>query len=214
MIRWFYFFWGVIFFSFSADAAILDRILASVNDDIITQSDVDIALRFHLTDIVLPPAVSLREGDLQVYRQKVLQQLIDRRLLLLEAGKFNITPEELSGGEIDEERNRVKGNFTPEEFQAALKSYGIGEADLEGRFRVTAAVEKFLNFRVRFFVTVPPDSVRKYYREHEADYKDRSFEAIQKEIEKLLTDQEVARILEEYLERLRGQAKIRVNPLD
>ncbi|MBI4714805.1 MAG: SurA N-terminal domain-containing protein [Nitrospirae bacterium] len=205
---------GLLFFflffpGFFAEAALLDRVLAAVDGEIITLTDVRIALQFKLVNLREPAADPESPENLKA----ALSRLIDRKLLLAEARKFSITPEGLSEEEISGEIRKVRDLLPPETYPATLKRFGITEDDLIRRVREKGAEEKFLNFRIGFFVILSPDAIRKYYQDHAAEYGERPFEEVQGEIETLLTRRESDRLLEEYLTRLRGQATIQVNPL-
>ncbi|MBI4720547.1 MAG: SurA N-terminal domain-containing protein [Chitinivibrionia bacterium] len=207
--------WGVLigllfFFLFQgiyAKAALLDRVLAAVDGEIITLTDVRIAIQFRLVDLKDPAADSESPETLKA----ALSRLIDRKLLLAEARKFSITPEGLSEEEISGEIRKARDLLPPDTYTATRKRFGISEDDLIRRVREKGAEEKFLNFRIGFFVILSPDAIRKYYQEHAADYGERPLEAVRGEIETLLTRRESVRLLEEYLSRLRGQATIQVN---
>ena len=69
-----------------------------------------------------------------------------------------------------------------------------------------------------YVTTIPADfhdlgEAEAYFRDHAAEYPDRHFQDVQKNIVALLTDRKVGQQLGQYVAELRGRADIRINRL-
>lgn len=190
----------------------MDHILAVVNGESLLLSDVEIARTFQLVPVATPMETTEPGADSRKAIDEVLRHLVDQKILRTEAQKFNITVEGLTDAEVSEEIQRIKSTFQAGDYDRALHRWALSEEALIQRIREKVAVDKYLSFRIRFFAVVSPDSVQKYYQDHASDYSDRQLESVRTEIEGILMEQESRRMVASYLERLKGQTKIRINP--
>jgi hypothetical protein len=193
---------GTFFLSSPAYALWVDQILAVVNGEVITASDL------RATEVV---QVSATPGSPESIEQGLLQTLIDERLFITEAKRFEIQAS--SEGEVQEALQRVKASYSTEgHFQATLREKGVTEKMLEEVLRRRLMVGQFLDQRINFFVLVTPEEVTSYYESHRADYGEQELdEALRERIEKLLIEEKAKKRQEEYLIKLRANAKIRIN---
>ncbi len=136
---------------------VVDRMVAVVNgSELITYSDL-------LWQLALQPGVPIdspRREDLS----RVLELLIDQRLVLQEAGKLphvHATEEEMKKAEAD----LIKRFPSLEEFQRRLERVGMTAAQLHEIIHERIDMEKYLDFRFRSFTVVTPQEVEAYYRE-------------------------------------------------
>lgn len=131
-----------------------DKIIAIVNNEIITQRDVDDFANF----------MRMQMGGKQPMKSELLDQLIEDRLILWEAKNNHIT--------IDENRIKAKINDirkqypSDAQFQEALKSQGMVQADLEARTREQMLMYNIIDVKVRSKVIVSPAEVTDYYQKN------------------------------------------------
>ena len=71
--------------------------------------------------------------------------------------------------------------------------------------------EKFINFRVNFFVVISNDAIKAYYSEHQDEFRTKTLEEVHDGIKERLFQIESKRRLEEYIEQLKKKVKISVN---
>ncbi len=159
---WFVFLWfvagGAVGYAQSPGSSsrefLADRMVATVNGDVITQSDLVWFLAFD-PDVNL---VSISEADLQ----RVLAAKIDLLLLSQEAARFplaNLTDEEVAAA-----KQRLIKRFSSEAaFRERLESVGLDAETFERLIRERLQVEKYINFRFQTFVLVTDDDVLEYY---------------------------------------------------
>ena len=187
-------------------AILVDRILAVVNHQLVTLSDLHryeafLALNDGKKSWEPPPSPS----------PAMLQQLIDQRLLLEEAEKFEVSPPKTA--DLTEAQDRLAKRFTsPEEFQSTLLRWGLDRESLRRELEDHLTVERFVDQRITFFVIIPPAEIQKYYEAHREEYKEKRLEAALAQITRRLTDLKAKEKLEAYLKKLREKASIQINP--
>ncbi len=157
-------------------------IVAVVNDDVITQSDLDMALApvyLQMQNSTAPEEMASKAEEL---REEVLQQLIEESLLLQEAhqpkpvefGKNKIgtpSPIEVTEFEVDKMVKQVTSKFpTVEEFNQALKEQGLTIENLRDRFKKQITIKKLIGRQVYSRIVVAPSEVTSYYQEHQREF--------------------------------------------
>ena len=159
-----------------------NRIVAVVNDDVITQTELNRALApvyLQMQATLEPEEISRR---MEQARKEILQQLVEERLMLQEAraprqvevGKGKIgTPPVIGASEreVEEMTEQIRGRFqTPEEFSEALRQQGLTLDDLKARFRDQIVIQKLVSREVRSRVTASPAEVTAYYQAHQEEF--------------------------------------------
>lgn len=180
----------------AVSAVIIDRIVATVDSDVITYSDVKIEKAFNMTHL----------SD-----EQVLQELIDRRLLLIEAKKFKITETEEDVRKTQLRFKEIKGILGEEKFSENLKEYNLTEPDIIKMLKEKNLAEKFVSFRINFFVIIPDNAIKAYYAEHKNDFTNTKPESVNEEIKSRLFQVESRKRLQEYMVQIRRKAKITIN---
>ncbi|MBI5097504.1 MAG: SurA N-terminal domain-containing protein [Nitrospirae bacterium] len=179
-----------------ASAVLVDRIAGAIDGEVITYSDVRIER-----------ALELSEGS----DREILQRLIDRRLLLREAERFKITEGDEDIQKIQKRLGDIKARMGEDQFHEVLREYNLTEADILKMLKEDVLAEKFINFRVNFFVVISNDAIKAYYSEHQDEFRTKTLEGSHDEIKERLFQIESKRRLEEYIEQLRKKVKISVN---
>jgi peptidyl-prolyl cis-trans isomerase SurA len=143
---------------------LLDRIVAVVNDDVITQSELDRQLA--------PIYQSYKEQykgnefftQMTDARGKVLNQMIEDRLVLQEAEEkeVRVTDQEIQR-KVDEFKRRFK---TDEDFKRFLDGQGITMSKIREKYRDMLAIQKIQDFVVKSRVVVSPLEARSYYEKN------------------------------------------------
>lgn len=186
-----------------ARAELVDRIVAAVNYEVITASDLAHAV-----------ALNMRLGnayeDLKTLESDTLEGLITRRLLVQEARRLRFV--EVSGEELRAENDKLMKRFGSDKaFADFLAEQDMTEQELGRMLGERLLVERFVEKKVGLFVRVSRDEAQRYFEEHAAEYKDRRFQDFQKTIIALLTDQKIEKQLNQYVAELRSKADIRIN---
>lgn len=141
---------GVLACMPEADAGAADRIVAVVNEEIITESDVlsQMSALLHDED---PPADAAQAHQM---RQAVLQRLIDERLIIQEAKRMGVT---VGSEEVADRLRDVRARFQhDEEYAAMLKESGLTEEQLKLKLRQQLLVQKAIDAKIRSRIVVSP----------------------------------------------------------
>ena len=157
-------------------------IVAVVNDEPITQDELDKALAPVLIQMQVENSPEQLAQKVPEAREKILQQLIEERLMLQEAR--NPKPVEVSKGKIgtpppvtvsDEEVNQmieqISAKFpNAEAFNDALSQHGMTLDDLRAQYRDHMTVRKLIDRDIRSRVNISPTEVTSYYQAHVKDF--------------------------------------------
>ena len=185
-------------------AELIDRVVASVNNDVITLSELRQAVAFN--------RAMGGTGTGRQMERETLEGLINRSLLLQEAGRIHLV--EVSEADVAAEQERLRGRFgTDDAYRAFLAGTGLTEAQLERMLGERLLVERFVQKKIGLFARVSHDEAQSYYAEHAAEFRGLRFTEVQAQITALLSEQKTEQQLTQYLADLRARADIRVNPL-
>jgi hypothetical protein len=142
-----------------AAAQMLDRVLATVDGQILTLSDVRAALKFG----IVPADVS--EDPIQ----SALRRLIDRRLMLAEIERY--APPEPLPIAVDAALAAVQARFKDSSaFEAALSQSATSREELRRHIRDSLRLDAYM--QQRFFSIPEPsdDEIARYYKEHASEF--------------------------------------------
>ncbi len=160
-----------VFFS-TAQAKIVDRIMAIVDNEIITQVQLEKAIATYKKQIQASGLSSeQRFQAMKKLKKNMLAQMIDRSLARQEAKKYRI---EVPDKEVDAalENMRLQNHLSPAQFDMALQSEGIRLKDYKEQIRQEILQSRLVNQVVRSKVVVTESDIRQYYDEHINDYQE------------------------------------------
>jgi len=136
---------------------VIERIVAVVGGDLITQSDVEAARVLGL----LSPDARGRGGSAPTETRDIVARLIDRSLMLAEVDRY--APPEPSAAAVDQEVAAVRARFpTADAFTHALAEVGMNDKYLRDQLRENLRLQAYLDERF----TVPPpgdEEIAAYY---------------------------------------------------
>lgn len=137
----------------SAMAGTVDRIVAVVNDDVITEAELAAHTRAFLGE---RPGAPTDERALQA-RRSILRRLIEDRLVLQEAKRleYAVTVDELDA-KITDIHRRFESDA---EFQASLAESGITLEQYRQQLREQLLTQKAIDAQVRDRITISPQDV-------------------------------------------------------
>jgi len=101
-------------------------------------------------------------------KKSVLDQMVEKKLLVLEAGKRGIT---VADDELEREIAKYKSNYTELSFQKMLLERGVSNEEWVGLRKENLLVEKMMKAGPGDADAVPPEAVKKYYDEHPDEFK-------------------------------------------
>lgn len=141
-------------------AQTIDKIIAVVNNEIITQSDVNRVLA----------AIEVDSGELKEklneIKENIINQMVEEKLILCEAKRLDIKIDENT---IDERIEEIKEKFpSEEEFEKALAAQELTLKNLRDRFCDQEIMKKAVEYFVKFEIKVDPIEIRQFYQSHKS----------------------------------------------
>lgn len=148
-------------------AEMVDRIVAIVNDDVITFSDLNregATLFRRITQEAPPDQI---ERTLLKAREEMLSSLIDKLIVAQRAKKMGIS---VSDPEIDNAINRIieRNKTTAEKFWQQMALTGSTEHDYRELIRTQMLQEKLIDYEIRSRVVVNEERIREFYEKNYA----------------------------------------------
>ncbi len=152
-----------------AQAVIVDRIVAVVNNDVITLSELDQAAEpFYQGLLAQIKDPAERKIIIQRIRKKILQQLIDQRLVDQEVKRLHIT---VSDQEIDQfikNFRRQQGLEDQKAFWNFLAAQGLTLDEYRKQVAKQIQRIKLLQSQIRERIVVTDQEIKQYYQTHYA----------------------------------------------
>lgn len=147
---------------------LLERILAVVNDEIITEQDLQIAMAPITAQYRTRYADEEFAARMKEARRDFLNKLIEDKLILSEAKRKQVI---VKDAEVDEMMAEVRNKFPSRDvFLKAIQEQGLTEKKLWNRFKDQVMTQKLVSFEVRSKVYVSPGEVNEYYKAHESEF--------------------------------------------
>ncbi len=147
----------------------VNKILAVVNDDVVTEADLDEALLSSIDDLKKEYSGDELKAKTEEVRKDLLNQMIENKLILQEAKKDNITA---ADAEVEQRLKEVKSRFPSEEvFYGELEKSGVSTEILKKRYRENIIMTKLVDSQVRGKVVVTPTEIENYYKIHAEELK-------------------------------------------
>ena len=146
-------------------AEVVDRIIAYVNDDIITLSELNERTNAFVTARRQNPFLREEEQSLEKIRRDMLDILINERLAAQEIARLKIS---VSDEEVDESIGRImqENRLSQEALEAELRKDGKTIADLREQIRTNMEQQKLVNREVRSKTVITDEMIQAYYEDH------------------------------------------------
>ena len=145
---------------------VVDRIVAVVNDDIISLYELNQTMKPYL-DKIKSMGYTIEKERQMIFkvRSEMLNQLINRKLTDQEVARHNLKASE---AEIDRAIERFKELklYTDEEFREALASQGMTYDNYRAELRDQILRNKLVNLQVKSKVVVTQEDIKTYYDGH------------------------------------------------
>ena len=161
----------LVFSVFFCEAEILvDRIVAQVNDDIISLSDLNEAIAPEVSKIKAQQLSPMEERE-AVYqlRSEMLDELISNKLADQVATEKGVR---VSESDVDKAVESTKRQYrmTDEEFRTALKNDGMTMDEFRKDTRQKLLRYRLLNQEIQSKIVITTEDIEAYYNAHEEKY--------------------------------------------
>jgi len=152
--------------------AIIEEIIARVNNDIITLSDyqrADVTLHQEIAQECQGCTQDKMLGEYKDRRKDLLRDLIDQDLLVQRAKDMGINVEADVVKRLDEVRKQ-NNLASMEELEKAVRGEGLSWEDYKSQLRNNLLTQEVIRKEVGSRIDIPSDDVKKYYDEHKQEF--------------------------------------------
>lgn len=207
----------VLSWSFSGRPAfageVIDRIVATVNGQIILQSDWNAALRYE----GLLSARSLSDFT-EEDRRAVLDRLIDQELLgeQMKSALIKHASEEEAATQVAQTRQLYPDAATDDGWKAILAKFGLTEKALVAHVQEQLDLMRLVDAHLRPTVQIDSKTIEAYYRDQFVPQLKQSgageipLQEVSAKIRELLTEEKVSELMVSWLHSLRSESKLSV----
>ena len=185
---------------------IVDRIVVRIEDDIITQSDLDQLAAYQ--QLVSGSADS---AD-RLTQESIEQWIVNSEA---EAAHFPAAPESEVANDIAEIEKKYP---TPDAYRARLAELGLSLDDVHQMVARQTFLERYLDSKFRDSVQIDPKDIQKYYDEQLVPALQKQGQTapplgdVRDHIRELLTEQEINRLADQWLDESKGRLRIEIVP--
>jgi parvulin-like peptidyl-prolyl isomerase len=145
-----------------------DKVIAVVNNEIITQKDLSDFLNFIRLQYSRQLQGKALEEKVDSMKKDLLQRLIEDRLILQQAKLVKITVESSRvKAKIDEIKKRYASQT---DFEVDLAKQGLVRADLENKISEQMLMFNFVEQKVRSKVMIRPDEITSFYVQNKRQF--------------------------------------------
>ncbi|MGD9344638.1 MAG: hypothetical protein PVH84_02170 [Candidatus Aminicenantes bacterium] len=185
---------------------VVDRIVALVNGQVITLTDVRVARAFGLYD---------KEGESRMDESngEILQKLIDRKLVI----QMTRDDASVKQEEMEAFLDKISAEMGNERFREELDKFGMQRGDLGPYAYEEILFKRILSSRFDRTVPVTLEEIQAFYEtRYLPDQRDKGFEPqsmldIFDDIEAMIRKEKSEKQIEEWLQNLREKAEIQLN---
>lgn len=142
---------------------VVDRVICVVNNDAITQYELEEAEAYYLYESKQPPVAGEAQRAL---REDLLRRLIESRLQLQQAEREKVTVEDVEIAEQLGEILKKLGVKTEAELAEALKSQGLTAESVKKRIRESLMVQKLIRRKVTLRISVTEQEIDRYIEQN------------------------------------------------
>lgn len=149
---------------------VVDRIVAVVNDDIITLFDLNHVLKPYVREIEKSSYPTETEQKmLYKVREEAINQLIEQKLTDQEIKRANIT---ISEKDVDDRIEQIKAAnfFTDEDMRAELAKNGLSMEEYRQQIKDQILRVKLINLEVKSKAVITTEDIKDYYDNHQDQY--------------------------------------------
>jgi peptidyl-prolyl cis-trans isomerase SurA len=181
--NWFFSVWlcllvGVVSTPTPSRAEVVDRIIAYVNDDIITLSELNERTNAFVAARRQNPFLREEEQSLEKIRRNILDVLINERLAAQEISRLKIS---VTDEELDEAIGSImqENRLTQETLEAELRKEGMTVEDLRQQIKKSMEQTKLVNREVKSKTVITDEMIKAYYENHIEEFESKERYRIQ-----------------------------------
>jgi len=149
-------------------AEITNRIVATVNSDIITLHDLNVSIK-KLTGSSAKDLQLKNEKEFYEIRRAILDNLVNEKITEQQIIKLGI---KVTAKDVEEAIERVKkeNNFTQEELIYSLKQEGVSLKEYKDKIEKEIERFRLVDYEVKSKIVLTEEEIKKYYQTHSKEY--------------------------------------------
>jgi len=185
----------------------LDQVAASVDDEVITLSDLRWIAQYR--NLKVPED----EAGKQKFYSTLLDQLIEQKIIAMEASQTPII--EVTEEKVENQIKAYQSQFPDlEAFRSKLRQMEISEPEFRQMIRRQLSVNEFVEIRFKPFIIVLPTEIEEYYRQTLLPQMQGSnqpvppLETVEESIRQILTEGKTNQELDRWLRSARRKSRI------
>lgn len=154
----------------ASETEVVDRIVAVVNNDIISLVDLEQMMKPYMEKIRSSKYPPDKQSEfIAKLREDMLDQLITQKLTDQESKRANIV---VSEKEVDSAVNRIKESnfYSDEELKAVLRKEGLSIEDYRNRMKEQIVRSRLVSMEVKSKVVITREEIKAYYESHPEEY--------------------------------------------
>ena len=159
---------GLLVSAVPARAAILEEIVAKVNNRIITKSEYEERSQFILRQIYQNHSGADLDKQLKDAQESMLANMITE-LLLIERAQTMLDLDKVRKNLVDDFRKQQKID-SDEDLERLLKEQGMTRKDLEEQLVRLAVPQEVINYEVKRKISASEPEIKAYYEQHVKEY--------------------------------------------
>jgi parvulin-like peptidyl-prolyl isomerase len=150
-------------------AMLLDRIVATVNSEVITWSELVNTILIEGKPYLEGLSEDVRKKRLKELEKPFLKNLIEMNLQLQAARRMglNVSENEVKGAMRD---IKAKFDMSEEVFMNSIKAEGLTMRDYKSRLADQILLQKVVNFAVKDSIVISDKAIEKYYEDNKGQY--------------------------------------------
>ncbi len=189
---------------------IVDRIVAVVNDEIITYAALNEAFAPYEKQIQARNYSFAQEMEARFrFREQLIQQLIDQELTEQEANKIGI---KISDVEVDEaiERTKSMNLITDEKLRKMLNQDGLTMEGYRKNMKQQLLRTRLIQYEVKSKIIITKEEIQTYYNANKSGYGEKEFADVETSITETLYQEQVKKLFQKWITDLRQNAHIKI----
>lgn len=199
-----------VFTSVAEDLEVVDRIVAIVNDEIITYSMVAEAFVPYEKSLMEKGYPLDKEIELRFkIRSNLIQQLIDQEITNQAVKKAQIS---ISDGEVDNYIERIKqtNSFTDEDLRKMLEKEGVQLEQYKKEIKNILLRNKLIQYEIKSRIVVTQKEIDDYYEKNKDKFPEKKKEEVSDLIGDKIYELQSKEKFDKWVATLREQAQIKI----
>lgn len=158
-----------IYCSLSYSAILLDRVIATVNNEVITWSELRKGIELEGKEFLNGLTDNEKEKKIKELEKIFLNRMVDMRLQIQEARKLglDVSPSEANDAIADIKR---KYNLTDEGLVESLKAEGLTLDEYRAQLAEQILLSKAVRYEIRNTILIPDKEIEAYYETNKEKY--------------------------------------------